>query len=144
MRIASGVIETSYETFRRCGAGRAECVVYWSGPLGDTGFVDRVHHPDHDAGPGGYDVDGRWLTGFFPSLTAEGRKVRVQVHTHPGSSFHSRRDDTLALVYVPGFLSLVIPDFALGQASLAGSYLAVLDEHGDWREVNPLEEFEIS
>jgi hypothetical protein len=143
VRIAAGVIEGSFKTFRACGGGRDECVVYWSGPLDDPGLVDRQHHPQHSAGPMGYAVDGAWLTGFFPSLTAERRKVRIQVHTHPGSTFHSSRDDGMALIYVPGFLSLVIPNFGLGEPSLGGSYLTVLDEHGQWQTLDPQQELEL-
>lgn len=144
MKIAAGVIEGSFEVFRACGEGRNECVVYWSGPLEDPGLVDRMHHPEHSAGPIGYDVDGAWLTEFFPSLTAEERKVRVQVHTHPGSTFHSSRDDGMALIYVPGFLSLVIPNFGLGAPSLEGSYLTVLDSNGRWQTLDPLKELELT
>jgi hypothetical protein len=143
VRIAPGVIEGSFETFRSCGAGRDECVVYWSGPLDDPGLVDRFHHPRHTAGPSGYDVDGAWLTEFLPSLSDEGRTVRVQVHTHPGSTFHSSRDDGLALLYVPGFLSLVIPNFGLGGSTLERSYLTTLDENGAWQAVDPNETLEI-
>jgi len=137
VKIAPGVIDGSFETFRSCGAGRDECVVYWSGPLDDPGLVDRFHHPRHTAGPIGYTVDGAWLTELLPSLSAEGRTVRVQVHTHPGSTFHSSRDDGMALLYVPGFLSLVIPDFGLGERTLECSYLTTLDENGDWHVLDP-------
>jgi hypothetical protein len=66
------------------------------------------------------------------------------VHTHPGSTFHSSRDDGMALIYVPGFLSLVIPNFGLGEPSLEDAYLAVLDASGRWQELNPRKELEIS
>jgi len=143
MRLAAGVIESSFERFRDCGNGARECVVYLSGPLDDPELVDRVDHPRHNASAHGYDVDGAWLTDYFPSLTSERRKVRMQVHTHPGSTFHSSRDDSLALVYVPGFFSLVIPNFALGKPGLDGSFLAVLDKTGRWRELDPMNELEI-
>jgi hypothetical protein len=143
LRIAAGVIEGSFDNFRACGAGRDECVAYLSGSLDDPGLVDRLHHPRHSAGPIGYDIDGAWLTEFFPSLTAERRTVRIQVHTHPGSTFHSSRDDGMALIYVPGFLSLVIPNFGLGEASLEGSYLTVLDDSGHWQELDPGTELEL-
>jgi hypothetical protein len=143
VRIASGVIEASCHVFRSCGAGRDECVVYWTGPLDDPDLVDRAHHPRHSAGPAGYDVEGAWLTEFFPSLTAERRKVRVQVHTHPGSAFHSSRDDGMALIYVPDFLSLVIPNFGLGEPALEGSYLTTLDANGQWQALDPLTELEL-
>jgi hypothetical protein len=143
MRIEAGVIEGSFDWFSSCGAGRDECAVYWSGPLDDPGIVDRAHHPRHTAGPAGYDVDGAWLTQFLPSLTAERRSVRIQVHTHPGSTFHSSRDHHMALIYVPGFHSLVIPNFGLGTPSIEGSYLTVLGHDGECHARNPQEELEI-
>jgi hypothetical protein len=142
VKIAPGVIEGSFETFRSCGAGRDECVVYWSGSLDAPGLVDRFHHPQHTAGPFGYDVDGAWLTDFLPSLSDEGRTVRVQVHTHPTSTFHSSRDDGMALMYVAGFLSLVIPDFGLGEPTLDRSYMTVLDKSGLWQVLDPYETLE--
>ena len=144
MKIAPGVIEGSFETFRSCGGGRDECVVYWSGPLDDPDLVDRFHHPRHMAGPVGYDVDGAWLTKFLPTLSAEDRTVRVQVHTHPGSTFHSSRDDGMALLYVAGFLSLVIPNFRLGAPTLERSYLTTLDDSGAWQVLDPLETLELT
>jgi hypothetical protein len=50
----------------------------------------------------------------------------------------------MALIYVPGFLSLVIPNFGLGEPSLDDSYLALLDESGRWQELDPRKEMEIS
>ena len=143
MQLAAGVIGDAFETFRDCGRGARECVVYLSGPLDDPELVDRVDHPQHTSSAYGYDVGGQWLTDYFPLLTAERRKVRMQVHTHPRGTFHSDRDDTLALVYVTGFLSLVIPDFGLGEPGLAGSYLTVLDKAGHWQRLDPLRGLEI-
>jgi hypothetical protein len=41
-----------------------------------------------------------------------GEILAGQVHTHPGSAYHSHTDDHYPLVTLIGSLSLVIPDFA--------------------------------
>jgi proteasome lid subunit RPN8/RPN11 len=138
-RVKKEVLEQAFEHLRRCGAGRRECVVYWTGPVDRPDLVDGVVHPRHTAGPGGYDLDSNAIAELWRDLLSEGRSVRVQVHTHPGAAYHSSRDDTLALVHTPGFLSLVIPHFALGDVGLAGGFLAERTLSGEWVGV-PLDE----
>jgi hypothetical protein len=43
-----------------------------------------------------------------------GELLAAQIHAHPGSAYHSDADDALALVRLPGSLSIVVPDFARG------------------------------
>lgn len=121
--------------FRECGAGRRECVAYWlaDGPGGDQ--IRRVVHPEHSATRGHYQVDDAWLTRFWIELARTGEAVAVQVHTHGGRAFHSVTDDEGAIVYEPGFLSLVLPGFALKDDCHEASHLAELDSAGRWRPV---------
>jgi hypothetical protein len=133
------VLERAFEHLRCCGAGRCECVVYLTGPVDDPGVIDGVMHPRHTAGPGGYDLDSAAIADLWRDLVAERRSIRVQLHTHPGVAYHSSRDDALALIHTPGFLSLVIPDFALGKIGFDGAFLAERTNDGRWVGV-PLEE----
>lgn len=136
-RLRKEVLEQGFEHLRSCGAGRAECVVYLTGPVGEPAVIDGVVHPRHTAGPGGYDLDSTAIAELWRDLVATGRSVRVQVHTHPGPAYHSRRDDALALVHTPGFLSLVIPNFALGAVGFDGAFLARRTHDGCWVGVSP-------
>jgi proteasome lid subunit RPN8/RPN11 len=136
--LAAGVLETAFEHLRRCGGARDECVVYLTGPVDRASLVDGVIHPAHTAGPAGYDVPSSTLADLWAELAQEGRSVRVQVHTHPGTAYHSARDDALALVHTPGFLSLVIPDFATGPVGFENAFLAERDEDGSWVAVEPV------
>jgi hypothetical protein len=129
------VLEQSFEHLRSCGGGRRECVVYLSGPVAEPRTVDAVVHPRHAAGPAGYDLDSAAIAELWRELVALGRSIRVQVHTHPGAAFHSSRDDALALVHTPGFLSLVIPHFAVGPVGFEGAFLAERRKDGRWNEV---------
>jgi proteasome lid subunit RPN8/RPN11 len=131
-QLEKGVLEQAFEHLRRCGAGRRECVVYVTGPVAEPNVVDGVVHPRHTASPGGYDLDSEAIAQLWRDLVTEQRSVRVQIHTHPGPAFHSSRDDALALVHTPGFLSLVIPNFALGPVGFDGAFLAERADDGHW------------
>jgi hypothetical protein len=134
LQAAPGVLAQTFGYFRRCGQGRRECVVYWTGPLSQPGLVDLVVHPVHVATPFGYQVDSSWVTAFFVQLYEERRSARVQVHTHPGAAWHSNTDDRFALAPAPGFLSLVIPDYGTGPVTLDNAYLTEMNHAGEWAE----------
>ncbi len=131
-RLEKEVLERVFEHLRRCGAGKRECVVYLTGPVDDPSIVDGVVHPHHMASPGRYDVDSAAIAELWQDLLRSARSVRVQVHTHPGAAYHSPLDDAWALVHTPGFLSLVIPNFALGKVGFDGAFLAERTDDGRW------------
>src|SRR6266566_1884342 len=117
---------------RSCGAGRRECVSYWVGPVSQPELVTRAVHPLHTASRGYYEVDSFWLNNFWLHLLKVQDQVRVQVHTHGGEAFHSKRDNRYALIYKPGFLSLVLPGFAMADDCRDWAHLAELDAQGNW------------
>ncbi len=134
-RVPEAVLRETFAELRRCGAGRRECQVLWTSAWADPAMVTKVIHPVHHACGDGFELDGGWLTAFWRELVAARAGVRVQVHTHPGRAFHSATDDAWPIVHTPGFLSLVIPRFALGEVGFQGAYLAELGSDGRWREV---------
>ena len=77
-------------------------------------------------------MDNGWLNGFWIELARRHRSVRAQVHTHAGVAGHSPTDDKWALVYTPGFLSVVLPDFGLSQVPQTDIFVAELDTRGRW------------
>ena len=129
-----GVLAQVFGHLRSCGAGRRECVVYLTGPVDNPQLIDGVVHPAHTAGPGGYDLDSASIAELWRELLASRRSIRMQAHTHPGAAYHSSRDDALAIVHTPGFLSLVIPNFASGQIGLDHAFLAERAQDGRWTE----------
>ncbi len=143
LSLAAKVLKRSFEHLRACGAGRTECVVYWIGSRDQPGHVDEVVHPRHTASAAGYDVDPAWIGELWLDLAARGRTVRSQVHTHPGSAFHSGRDDHLPLIHTPGYLSLVIPNFAQGAVGLRGAHLAERSPQGHWIARDPQQLIEV-
>jgi len=133
------VLEGSFEQLRKCGARRAECVVYWCASLNQPDLLIGVVHPEHHARYGGYQVDSAWVNQFFLDLRRTRQTVRAQVHTHPGTAGHSEIDDHFSLAPADGFLSLVIPYFATGQATLSGAALVQMQPDGSWAQLSPEE-----
>jgi hypothetical protein len=137
------ILGSTFEKFRECGAGLHECQVLWIGPWKDPLAISEAVHPRHRSHSAGFDVEGAWLNTFWIELAAKKAGVRVQVHTHPGRAFHSATDDRFPIIHLPGFLSLVLPNFGIGPVSFDGSYLAELTDTGDWKNVPVTSRFEI-
>ena len=84
---------------------------------------------------GGFVLDDAWLSEFWLRLADQNLGIRIQVHTHPGAAFHSQIDDEFPIIHSPGFLSLVIPNFAFGPVGFDDAYLSEIQPDGRWREV---------
>jgi hypothetical protein len=132
--VTQELLDRTFDTFRGCGRAELECVVYWTGPQGDASIVDGLDHPDHESNEFGYSVDPDWLTKFFHDLYRERRAARTQIHTHPGAAFHSVTDDKHSLVPAPGFISIVIPDFAQGRVGFERAAAYCMGDSGTWVE----------
>src|ERR1043166_4780982 len=122
--IPKALFDETFSTLRQCGSGCWECQVLWIGPWSDVEQVTRVVHPQHRRHGLGFELSSEWLTTFWLELAANSEGVRPQVHTHPAEAFHSDTDNDYPIVHTEGFLSLVIPRFAMGLPSLEASYLA--------------------
>lgn len=142
--VEGGLLQRTFLELRRCGRGRRECVVLWTGGAEEPRRVDGLLHPNHTADAVGYDIADQWLTANALQLAAERRSIRAQVHTHPGLAYHSRTDDRYPIVAAPGLLSLVIADFARGSVGLAGAHVAELQADGRWLTLDPDQAISIS
>jgi len=100
--------------------------------------TDAVH-PKHSGHVGGFTVDEAWLHQFWLELGRKDCGTRLQVHTHPEEAFHSATDDAYPIIHKTGFLSLVIPDFALGPIGFEKAYLTEIQPNGRWKQV-PIDE----
>jgi hypothetical protein len=141
--VSRAIVAATFDKFRECGAGRRECQMLWTGPWEDPRTISEAVHSRHRSHSSGFDVDGDWLNSFWLELATKKTGVRVQVHTHPGQAFHSAIDDSYSIVHLPGFLSLVIPNFGFGPPIFEDAYLAELTENGDWKSVTVTNRFEI-
>lgn len=134
LRLPASVLAETIRMMADCGKGQCECVTYWTGLVGGNGTVDGWDHPTHRRSPYGYQIDDAWLTRYWFQLARQGRAIRAQVHTHPGLAFHSETDDHWPVISQPGFISIVIPDFAMGPIDLNKMWAGILTVDGVWRE----------
>jgi len=58
-----------------------------------------------------------------------------QIHSHPTEAFHSEMDDENAIANRVGSLSLVVPDFAAADFSIATCAVYRLSADGTWNNV---------
>ena len=75
------------------------------------------------------DIDLRYYD-LYPPLAAAKRSVKAQIHTHPGEAFHSASDDRWPIVSQAGFISIVLPNFAIGRTSLENAWVGVMLRDG--------------
>jgi hypothetical protein len=143
VRVPRAIIDETFGVLRACGGGRRECQALWLSPWREPDFITRVIHSRHAAQAGGFCLDDSFINELWLDLARTGTGVRVQVHTHPGTAFHSQTDDKWPVVHTPGFLSLVIPKFALGPVGLSKAYLVEIDGDGRWREKEPAAVIEV-
>jgi hypothetical protein len=134
-RLPRSILDQTFAHFRGCGCGRRECQVLWTSPWDAPDTITKVVHPEHQAHRAGFVLDDRWLNDFWFRLAQESLGIRIQVHTHPGEAFHSPTDDAFPIIHTIGFLSLVIPNFALGSIGFDDAFLTEIQEDGRWREV---------
>ena len=83
------------------------------------------------------------MTQFWRELLSSNSGIRVQIHTHPDKAFHSATDDAWPIIGTAGFLSLVVPRFALGPIGFREAYLAELCADGAWQRVPVTQRLEV-
>jgi hypothetical protein len=137
------LLSATFNHFRRCGQGRRECQALWTSHWYAPETIAEVFHPSHIANAESFSLDTGWSHDFWIHLATADKGIRVQVHTHQNRAFHSPSDDAFPIVHTPGFLSLVIPNFAMGMIGFDGAYLTEIGADSSWREVPCEEHFEI-
>jgi hypothetical protein len=136
-KVPAALLAETFDLCRRCGGGQRECQVIWTSTWAEPLTICRVVHPQHRAHGGGFELADDWINDFWLDLARTEQGIRVQVHTHPREAFHSSIDDAYPILHSVGFLSLVIPNFALGPVGFENAYLAEITSKGRWREVSP-------
>lgn len=135
LQISHCMVEDTFATLRSCGANERECKLYWLSHWDQPNELIQIAHPRHTGNRYGVAINSAWITEFWNDLSTRKMSVCVQVHTHPNEAFHSATDDTYPLLFHAGFLSLVIPDFAMGPVGFKNAYLTEIQHHGGWQQV---------
>jgi hypothetical protein len=78
-------------------------------------------------------IEGEAIFTLNRDCYAAGELLAGQIHAHPGRAYHSGADDQLALLRLPGSLSMVVPNFASGRLDPRTWSVHRLD--GRWRRL---------
>ena len=135
-QIPQALLTQTFDELRRCGGGKRECQVVWLSPWRAPAVISQVIHTSHTASAAGFTVVESSLTLLWKRLADTQAGVRVQVHTHPGGAFHSHTDDSWPIIHTSGFLSLVIPNFGMGDIGFKEAHLAEVRPDGLWHAVD--------
>ena len=128
------ILEKSAKYLQKLGERGHESLLFWAGiEIGSSGFVTTCIYPPRVSVPSIsfhpfppiHPLHSQTLSLPVPStymsledgarMISEMRKrglyLIAQIHSHPGSAFHSAIDDTHAFALYEGFLSIVVPNF---------------------------------
>lgn len=83
-------------------------------------------------------IDGGALHDLNRDCRECGDFVAGQIHSHPDGAYHSEVDDELAIVQLPGGISIVVPHFARGGLDAVPEWsVHQLTPEGAWGEPGP-------
>ncbi len=135
------VVDDTLAFLRRTGERKSEGVVLWLGRRETRGIVvSEAFVPDQEAASDYFRIPPPAMTTLLTHLGNTGMFLAAQVHSHPREAFHSKADDTWAIVRHLGALSLVVPYFARDTA--AGNFVRQiaafrLSVTNVWQELEP-------
>lgn len=143
VRVPRAAVTETHRHLQWVGRDGAEGLVLWAGTLasdGDTFVVREAIIPAQrvirTAQGIGVVVDGVELHRLNRWLYDQRMTLVAQIHSHPGSAYHSKTDDAYAVATTAGSLSIVVPDFAFGLFDLGRCAVFRLAADGRWTMVN--------
>jgi hypothetical protein len=114
-----------------------EGMVLWTGIKSNRdAFVKTCIHPVQQCTAVSFDIPLDENQRINTLLKQSNEVIIAQVHSHPGSAFHSSRDDGMPITFTIGLFSLVVPNFC--KKDLKDLSELSIWEHigkGNWQEI---------
>jgi len=137
------VLEKTTQFLRQLGDERKEGMVFWGGievidgPIYvTTCFIPKISRAS-SISVHVYPSEGAKV---ISEARKRGLEIVAQVHSHPGTAFHSSTDDEYAFAYSKRFLSIVIRNFGReGMEPLTKCCIMSYEGRGKWHEYSPEE-----
>ena len=135
------LFEQGHSLLRKIGLDDVEGLILWAGSIeGDTARIEAVLYPAQRAVHTERGllvlVDGPELHRIGVWLYERRLQLVAQIHTHPTDAYHSPTDDAIPIVTTEGGLSLVVPDFARGDAQIETYAAYRLNGAGEYQELS--------
>lgn len=77
-------------------------------------------------------IDGEAISLINQQCYEKEELLAGQIHAHPDQAYHSGADDALALIRLPGGISMVVPHFAAGPLRPRRWSIYRRGQHGRW------------
>jgi proteasome lid subunit RPN8/RPN11 len=140
VHVPSALISQTVNSLCSYGEHGCEGLVFWLGRVEDaTCYVEKVLTPPQQSLKSedgvGYFITSETLLNLNKFLASSGLRLIAQVHSHPGTAYHSAADDRYCIVTVEGGLSLVVPNFGFGPTNLHCWAIYRLSQ-GRWEELS--------
>ncbi len=139
IEIYTDIVGDTISKLQRVGLRQAEGIVLWLGAQHDGVVrVEEAYEPEYHSEKDYFRIPPTGMARLLSYLGDSGLHIIAQVHTHPEEAFHSRADDTWAIVRHLGALSLVLPYFAKHTSIenfLTEAAVFCLAENGQWQLV---------
>lgn len=139
LRCPQSCLEETLRHLRVGGLENCETMVLWLGTIRDgCAEVHEVYRPEQKVDFDYFHIPPESMRAVMKRIRQTRFQILAQVHSHPEEAFHSRADDTWAIVRHVGAVSLVIPYFARDTVAetfgvQAASYR--LDASDSWQKV---------
>ena len=116
---------------------RHEGVAYLLGRTdGTTVLAVSVFAPNARTTAGSFHVDARSMAACASLAGQYELQIVAQVHTHPGSAYHSDGDVEGAKILYPGFASIVLPVYGAHLPSFEGAAAYMWRADKRWHELS--------
>jgi hypothetical protein len=135
--VPSLVVDHTELILRQAGTCGDEGFVVWAGSLaGDDAYVSSIIVPKLSVGGAHSKVSAETTARLLEALDERDLVPIAQLHTHPRRAFLSDTDATRPIVAVPGFLSIIIPDFGFVNLTDTGTWsVHAFRGAGRWHEL---------
>jgi proteasome lid subunit RPN8/RPN11 len=139
LHLPSLVIDQTEAMLRRHGLGGEEGIGIWAGTLaGGDGFVSTLVLPSvtgHGRHHG--EISEETMASAIAALDRADLVAIAQVHSHPRGAYLSEVDAERPALAVPGFISIVVPEFGFVDVADVSRWAAYeFLGGGDWQELN--------
>ncbi len=96
---------------------------------GDSTVIVAAIRPESHTTVGSFNVSSVAMARVVRTANNVGLQVVGQVHTHPGSAYHSGGDDDGARIAYDGYVSIVVPGYGRELPSLRGAAIYSYRDH---------------
>jgi hypothetical protein len=129
------IVAETLDALRRFGL--VENIVYWAGiEERDHARIIRLIEPAAHRTRRNVQVAGEEVARIVNEVYERGEILIVQIHTHPAAEDHSETDDCGTVSKRNGFVSLVVPFFALLSKPDAPLWFGYELQDGAWFELD--------